>query len=336
MSKVLVKDLVEALDTITGGRVMKGDDFSSGKNPFVCTKSSGIPGKAITETPGLVCGNMEQEIKKVAVMMTMTESAIELAGATGVDAMVSHHPMADATNCGGVLLKTYLGLYGIAGLELHEAFHGLHPGIAYLHGHKAYHVDIKYGGIPGNIVSVGDALPGINTLGDMLKRIEAFMGTGEDQKVLGNECELRHCGEITEPSIAAKGYILVGKPENPVKKILHIHPHTGFTPEHMEKALKEHPDVDTVLASISRIYGDHELGQKAKELGVNFICGNSHALEIMENGVPLARAIKMLMPDLEVVIFRERMMSVPLDDFGSKEIQDYGKEIADKYLVNKK
>jgi hypothetical protein len=94
---------------------------------------------------------MDQEIKKIAVLMTLTESGIELAGATGVDALVAHHPIADATNTGGVLLKTYLGLYNIAALELHEAFHGLHPGIAYLPGTFPLSCDIKYGGIPGTI-----------------------------------------------------------------------------------------------------------------------------------------------------------------------------------------
>ncbi len=92
-------------------------DLASGKNPFVVTKSSNIPGKAGAETPGLVCGNMDQEIKKIAVLMTLTESGIELAGATGVGALVAHHPIVDATNTGGVLLKTYLGLYNIAALS---------------------------------------------------------------------------------------------------------------------------------------------------------------------------------------------------------------------------
>jgi len=155
--QILAKDVLMALDKITGGRVVKSpEDISGGKNPFVVTKSSNLPGKAVTEYPGLVCGSLEQPVTKLAVMMTLTESAIELAGATGVDAIVAHHPVADAANSGGVLMNTYLGLYRIAVFELHEAFHGLHPGIAYLHGHKAYHVDIKYGGIPGNILYAGE------------------------------------------------------------------------------------------------------------------------------------------------------------------------------------
>ncbi|MCG8568247.1 MAG: Nif3-like dinuclear metal center hexameric protein, partial [Desulfobacterales bacterium] len=136
-----VNDLVNALDTISNGRVKAGAD-RPGTNPFVVTKTSHLPGKAVTETPGLVVGNPDGEIKKIAVLMTLTESAIELAGASGVDALVVHHPVADAASSGGVLLKTYLELYNLAVLELHEAFHGLHPGIAYLHGHNAAHVDI--------------------------------------------------------------------------------------------------------------------------------------------------------------------------------------------------
>lgn len=76
------------------------------------------------------------EVNKIAVMMAMTECAIELAAATGVDAMVTYHPIADAASSGGVLLKTYLDTYNLAAFELHEAFHGLHPGIPWLHGHK--------------------------------------------------------------------------------------------------------------------------------------------------------------------------------------------------------
>ncbi len=63
--------------------------------------------------------------------MTMTEGSIELAGATGVDAIVAHHPIAEAANSGGVILKNYLDLYNVAAFELHEAFHGLHPGIPF-------------------------------------------------------------------------------------------------------------------------------------------------------------------------------------------------------------
>jgi len=334
--KVLVKEIVEVLNKITGGRVIKSpEDLTSGKNPFVVTKSSNIPGKAVTEMPGLVCGSMEQEVGKIAVIMTLTESAIELAGATGVDAIIAHHPIADAANSGGVLLRTYLDLYKLAVLELHEAFHGLHPGIAYLHGHKAYHVDIRYGGIPGNILYVGDALPEVKTVGDMLSRLDTYMCTGIEENILQNEREIRGCPEVQETSICAKGKIIVGKPENTVSKVIHIFPHTGFTPEHLEKVVREHPGADTLLATISRVNPGNPLIDKAEELGLNFICGNSHALEIMENGLPLARAVQMHLPQVEVVLFKERMTSIPLESFGSQAIQDYARDIADRFLVKK-
>ena len=167
-----VKDLIKLLDDITGGRVVKDiSDIFTGKNPFVVIKSSNIPGKSVMETPGLVYGDPEAEVKKVAVTMTLTEGNIELAGATGVNAIIAHHPIADAANSGGVTLSYYLNLYNIAVFELHEAFHGLHPGISYFHGHKPFRVDLWYGGIPGNIVYVGKALDEITTLGDILERL---------------------------------------------------------------------------------------------------------------------------------------------------------------------
>ena len=331
-----IKDLVAALDNITGGRVVNSMDSLTGKNPFVVTKSSNIPGKAVTEMPGLVVGDLEKSIKKVAVMMTLTESAIELAGASGVDAIVAHHPVADAANSGGVLMKTYLDLYRIAVLELHEAFHGCHPGIAFLHGHDAAYVNIKYSSIPGNILFVGNPLDGVNTLGDMLSRLEAYMDLETEKQLLKSEKQIRDCSGLTEAAVIARGIILEGRPENKVARIMHIFPHTGFTPVHLERAFSEHPDVDTVLASISRVFPDHELVQKARELGLNFICGNSHALEIMENGLPLARAINILLPDLEVVIFKERMTSIPIDAFGGPKLQEYANNMAQKYLVKNK
>ena len=103
---ILVKYVLNALDEITKGRcIMTPIDFAY-NNPYVATKSSGIPGKAITETPGLIYGNPLMKVKKIA----------------------------DACNSGGVLLKDYLNLYDIAVFELHEALHGLHPGIPWIHG----------------------------------------------------------------------------------------------------------------------------------------------------------------------------------------------------------
>lgn len=329
-----VKDVLDALDKITGGRCVRSiDDIFSGKNRFVVNKTSNIPGKACMETPGLVCGNLEAEVKKLAVTMTLTECNIELAGATGVDAIVAHHPIAEAANSGGVTLRGYLGLYGINAFELHEAFHGLHPGIAFIHGHKSFRVDIAYGGIPGNVVNVGKALDEVKTLGDLLDRLNSFMGIDVEQKMLLAERSSRECDGIIETNVATGGKILLGDRSSKVSTIIHIHPHTGFTPEHLVKIKAEHPEADTLLASISRVHEGHALVAKAKELGMNFVVGNSHAMEILENGLPMAAAIKKLLPDVEVVLFRERITSTPIAMAGTPEIRKYAEDIAEQFLL---
>lgn len=332
MAKITVRKVNEALNTITGGRVPQ-DASAYGKNPFVVVKSSHIPGKAVTEIPGLVYGDFDKEVKKIAVMMTLTESQIELAGAMDVDAIVTHHPVADAANSGGVTMKDYLDLYGIAIFELHEAFHGLHPGLAWLHGHKAFRAEIAYGGIPGNIMFVGNALPEVKTIGDMVQRVTSLMGLEEEKNMFAAEKEVRQYKEMYETNIESSAYILVGEESNPVKNVLHIFPHTGFTVEHLESALREHPEIDTVLATISRVKPGHPLAEKCKELGLNFVIGNSHAMEIFENGLPLARALADLLPEAEVMMFRERVTAVPVDDFGTQAVQDYANMIVKDFLI---
>ena len=272
------------------------------------------------------------EVKKIAVMMTLNESAIELAAATGVNVIVAHHPIADASNSGGVLFKFYLNLYGIAVFELHEAFHGLHPGIPFLHGHKPFYTSIAYGNIPGNIVHVGDALPEVKKLGDIINRLNRFMGIETDEKMLSAERTIRMCENTTETSIAAQCKIIAGDRDKPVKKVIHMFPHTGFNVNHLENLMADNPDADTLLASISHVYPGNELIFKAEEIGLGFICGNSHALEIFENGFPLAYAIRQHLPKAEVVIFRERVTSTPLDKFGSDIIRNYAKDMAAEYL----
>jgi hypothetical protein len=333
---IKVKDVLQALDKITGGRCVKSlDDMFSGKNKFVVIKSSNIPGKECMEMPGLVCGNLEANVKKIAVTMTLTECNIELAGATGVDAIIAHHPVVEAANSGGVTIRGYLNLYGLSIFELHEAFHGLHPGIAYIHGHKAFRVDIAYGGMPGNILYVGKALDGVATLGDILDRLNEFMGMHEEAKMLLTEKNVRSCDDICETNVATGGNLLVGTRESKVGTIIHIFPHTGFTVQHLEKAKQEHPEADTVIASISRVRKDSDLVRKAEELGLNFLVGNSHAMEILENGLPLAVALQKLLPEVEVVLFRERITSTPLPKVGTAAIQAYADYIAQQYLVNK-
>ena len=62
------------------------------------------------------------------------------------------------------------------------------------------------------------------------------------------------------------------------------------------------------------------------------IVGNSHALEILENGLPLAFAIKELLPGVEVTLFRERVTSVPMAQFGSETVRQYAKSMAGHLL----
>ena len=87
------------------------------------------------------------------------------------------------------------------------------------------------------------------------------------------------------------------------------------------------------MATISRVNADHALVDKARQLGMNFIIGNSHAMEILENGLPLAYAIKKLLPDVEVVLFRERITSTPITMAGTQAIRDYADDIAERFLL---
>lgn len=329
----IVQDVLQSLDDLTGGRCITGrDSWATGKDSYVVTKSSNIPGKSITEIPGLVWGDPKMEVKKIAVMMTLTESAIELAAATGVNVIVTHHPVADAANSGGVLLRYYLDIYGIAVFELHEAFHGLHPGIPYLHGYKPFFSSVRFGDIPGNIVHVGEALPEIKTVGDMVDRLNQFMNVANDEELLASERSIRGSDNIQETSMAARCKILIGDRNKVMKKVIHIFPHSGFDVNHLNELMNDYQDADTLIASISRVYPGHGLVTRTEELGLTFVCGNSHALEIHENGMPMAYAIRQYMPEAEIVVFRERVTSTPLDEFGSSMIRDYAMDIADNYL----
>lgn len=329
-----VKDVLQALDVITGGRCVRDEsDITGGTNPFVLRKSSGIPGKECLELPGLVYGDPDAPVGKIAVLMTLTESGIELAAARGIDAIVAHHPIADGASCGGVTLRNYLSLYGIAVFELHEAFHGLHPGIPYIHGHRVFRTEIAYGGIPGNVLFVGKALEGVATLGDMMDRINTFIGFDEEREMLAEERRVRRCPSIEEATVSTGGRILLGKREDPVNTVIHTFPHTGFTAKHLAAAKKEHPEADTILASISRCSAESEIVGAAAELGLNFVLGNSHTLEIFENGLPLAVAMQRLLPDTQVFLFRERVTSVPLEMAGNPAIRKYAEMIAEDFLL---
>ncbi len=141
---------------------------------------------------------------------------------------------------------------------------------------------------------------------------------------------------MRETSLAAAPLVLNGSRADRVATILHIFPHTGFTADQLRRAKKEHPEIDTVLVSISRVKPGHELVAAAKELGLTMLAGNSHSLEILENGLPLAHALKILLPRDEVLIFRERVTSLPVERVGAPQVQEYALRMAREHLTGGK
>ncbi|MCS5695714.1 Nif3-like dinuclear metal center hexameric protein [Desulfofundulus thermocisternus] len=334
MAETTVQEVLEALNLITGGRVITGQqETGDGRNPYVILKTSHIPGKEVMETPGLVYGDPAMPVKKLAVVMTMTESVVELAAASGVDALVVHHPVADAASCGGVPLKDYLHHYRLAVFELHEAFHGLHPGIALLHGHMPVHIDVCFGGTSGNVVIVGKPLAGISCLKDILARLELMMGQDRDVLLLEAEKRIYQVTDLQEINAMEGGSIINGNPDNEVGLILHCFPHTGFCPADLDRILEMYPEIKTVITSISRVRKNHPLIDTCRLKGLNLVAGNSHALEIWENGLPLAYALQAILSDIEVVIFRERVTSYPLAGAGNEPLRHYARQMAEKYLL---
>jgi len=325
-----VRDVLKAMQVITKGRVIGPDQnpFAT-SNRFIVTKSSGIPGKAVTEVPGLVYGRLDNRVKKIGVVMTINEGVIELAGGMGINVLVAHHPFADATNFGGVRIKDYCALYGLNLFEAHEAFHGRHPGIAFLHGYKVKSVSINYGGDPGNILFLGQTFPDVKTLGDIMERLEKMMSAEKRDEFLRMQRDFWKRPEIQEAYDLNKPAIILGTPDSKVKNIVHIFPHTGFKPEHLEKVYRDNPQVDTVLASISHVKPDNALVIKAKELGLKFILGNIHPDEIYENGLPLGKALERLLPGVPVFFIEQRITAVPMNRAGNASLQEYGEKMAD-------
>lgn len=333
---VTAQAVIDALNRITGGRIpVPGTPPVPGSHPFIVEKSSGIPGKAVIEMPGLLVGKPEKPVSSIGIGMTLTESMIELAGSIGLDAILTHHPVADAANSGGVPLKPYLDLYNLALFELHEAFHGLHPGIAYMHGHRVLEKDINYAGIPGNVLLYGQALPGITTASDILKRLNSFMALETERSVLAAESEIRESTGISETTLSAQPKIMCGGADAPVRFVLHIFPHTGFTPRQLETALVSYPMTDTIIASISRVLPDDRLAKSIRDKGLTFILGNSHSQEIYENGLPLAYALKHELPEVSLIMLRERVTATPLEHFGNERVQGYARRMAE-YLIHTK
>ncbi|WP_314000639.1 Nif3-like dinuclear metal center hexameric protein [uncultured Paenibacillus sp.] len=331
-----VEQVMEALNQISGGRmVMNWQEIAAGTNPYVVMKTSNIPGKSVMEIPGIVFGDARKPVRRIGVGMTLTESMIELASGMNLDLLVVHHPVADAASSGGVPFADYLPLYGLSLIEMHEAFHGLHPGMTFLHGHSKLATDIAFGGIPGNVLHKGVALRGVRTAGDILQRLETWMGRDIDIGLLEAERAIRGESGLQEATLANPARLLSGTPDKPVEHILHFFPHTGFTMEHLETALALYPETDTIIASISRVREDHPFVGFARERGLNFIVGNPHSVEILENGLPLAYALEMSLPDVEVFLLRERVTAVPLREIGHEGMVSYGKEMAETYLVSK-
>ncbi|TDF93250.1 Nif3-like dinuclear metal center hexameric protein [Paenibacillus piri] len=330
-----VTDVLGALNRISKGRmVMDWNEVTSGKNPYVVMKTSNIPGKSVIEIPGLVFGDKHKPVSRIGVGMTLTESVIELASAMKLDLIIVHHPVADAASSGGVPFADYLPLYNLALIEMHEAFHGLHPGMTLLHGHNKLKTDIAFCGIPGNVLHKGIALPEVRTAGDILARIDRFMGRDIDLDILEAERAIRGEATLQEATLANPAKLLSGGADSPVKHVLHFFPHTGFSVEHMEIALRMYPETDTIIASISRVRENHPFVALAKERGLTFIVGNPHSVEIMENGLPLAYALELLLPEVEVFLLRERITAVPLKHIAHRQMVEYGRQMAETHLVS--
>jgi putative NIF3 family GTP cyclohydrolase 1 type 2 len=331
-----VRDVLNTLSVISRGRtILAAKDLLFSRNDCVVTKTSHIPGKAVTELPGLVYGDLDDEVKKIGVAMTMTENFIELAGAIGINVLIIHHPVADAASSGGVLIRDYLGLYGISLFELHEAFHGTHPGVAYLHGFAATTIYTAYKGNPGVNVYIGSALPGVRTLGDMCTRIERFMGVAEEDEMLRMERRVRSVPDLEETLVRTKVEILLGSKESPVSEVLQFAPHSGFNPSLLEQVLETHPKIDTIIAAKGRLTREHSLVKKAANLGLNVLNGNSHGYEIYENWMPLAAALEMQIPGTPIYIMRERVTATLSQNCGTPDIRTYAKEMAEKHLLNR-
>jgi hypothetical protein len=331
-----VMDVLGALNHISKGRmVMDWNEITSGSNPYVVMKTSNIPGKNVMEIPGIIFGDKHKRVARIGVGMTLTESMIELASGMNLDLIIVHHPVADAANSGGVPFADYLPLYGLALIEMHEAFHGLHPGLTLLHGHRKLKTDIAFGGVPGNILHKGIALEEVETVGDILTRIELSIGRDIDLNILEAERMIRGEPKLQEATIANPTKLYSGTLSSPVKHILHFFPHTGFSLDHLNIALQLYPETDTIIVSISRVREDHEFVKLARERGLNFIVGNPHSVEITENGLPLAYALEMLLPEVEIFLLRERVTAVALVDIGHHKMVEYGREMAETHLVSK-
>lgn len=327
-------DILLALDRICSGRVvLTPNDLMHEHNQDVVTKTSHIPGKTVTELPGLIFGGERHRIGSVGLAMTMTENVIELAGGLGLDALIIHHPVADAASSGGVLIDDYLNLYGLALFELHEAFHGNHPGVAYLHGFNATTIHAGYKGRYGVNVYVGATLDGVDTLGDVLDRLWRLMSLELEHEMLAAERQIRSEPNLAETLVASAPELLVGDRDRPARVIAQFAPHSGFDVGLLDSLLAEIPEIDTLIAAKGRLKKGHPLVEAAAERGLGMLNGNSHAYEILENWMPLAAALEQLLPGLDIHVLRERVIASPYSETASQALREYAQKMADEHLL---
>lgn len=331
VKQTTVQNVVDCIDTITGGRL---STFRGDINPWAVVKDSGIIGKSVREMPGLVWGDLQGSVGRLGVAMTLSEHHIELAHAIGVDAILTHHPVADGASSGGVPIRDYLSLYGIALLECHEAFHGLHPGIGYIHGHHAYYSDPAYQGKHGVVVTAGRPLPGVETIGDIFDRLDHMLERDMDRRVLAAEREIRNNNELVD-SLTSTGFtVLHGELTSPLgSTILHVFPHTGIDQYELDCLLSEHPDAGTLLLSISSSVPHSSLVRRAAQRGLNVVVGSTHPSELLENGMPLSFALSEMLPAVDVFLFRDRVVATPITAVPDGPISQYGKQMASEHLI---
>ena len=150
-----------------------------------------------------------------------------------------------------------------------------------------------------------------------------------EKQLLELECKLRGNIEIYETCPANRPEILAGAPENLVGTVAHIFPHTGFTAPHLVQVKKEHPEIDTLLATISRVHrGSDLLPNRQRKWASILWWATAMPWRSFENGLPLARAIQLSLPEVEVLMLRERVTATALADFGNEGIRKYADDIA--------
>ena len=68
----------------------------------------------------------------------------------------------------------------------------------------------------------------------------------------------------------------------------------------------------------------------------NETVSSGDALEIFENGLPLAYALKHELPEVSLFMLRERITATPLEAFGNQRIQGYARHMAEHLTKEKK